>query len=98
MYIYNIVCEYIFTVSVDIFVSTWLFFVVYLQGPTIPAMNALLAQWVPIGERSRIGSFVFAGKYTNPYGAVTIYIYIFFFGAVRPLLIASNLEHFVRNQ
>jgi len=36
---------------------------VFLQGPTIPAMNALLAQWVPIGERSRIGSFVFAGKY-----------------------------------
>lgn len=33
-----------------------------LQGPTIPAMNALLAQWVPISERSRIGSFVFAGK------------------------------------
>lgn len=24
-------------------------------------MNTLLAQWVPIGERSRIGSFVFAG-------------------------------------
>lgn len=32
------------------------------EGPTIPAMNALLAQWVPIGERSRIGSFVFAGN------------------------------------
>lgn len=25
-------------------------------------MNALLAQWVPISERSRIGSFVYAGK------------------------------------
>jgi len=32
------------------------------EGPTIPAMNALLAQWVPINERSRIGSFVFAGN------------------------------------
>ncbi|VVC37564.1 Major facilitator superfamily,Major facilitator superfamily domain [Cinara cedri] len=31
------------------------------EGPTFPAMNALLAQWVPVSERSRIGSFVFAG-------------------------------------
>ncbi|XP_050432361.1 putative inorganic phosphate cotransporter isoform X1 [Adelges cooleyi] len=32
------------------------------EGPTIPAMNTLLAQWVPINERSTIGSFVFAGN------------------------------------
>nr|CAD7456924.1 unnamed protein product [Timema tahoe] len=31
------------------------------EGSTFPAMNALLAQWAPPSERSRIGSLVFAG-------------------------------------
>ncbi|KAJ8682771.1 hypothetical protein QAD02_018563 [Eretmocerus hayati] len=31
------------------------------EGTTFPALNALLAQWTPPEERSRIGSLVFAG-------------------------------------
>lgn len=31
------------------------------EGTTFPALNAMLAQWTPPGERSTIGSLVFAG-------------------------------------
>ncbi|XP_019869672.2 putative inorganic phosphate cotransporter isoform X5 [Aethina tumida] len=31
------------------------------EGTTYPALNALLAQWVPISERARIGTLVYAG-------------------------------------
>lgn len=31
------------------------------QGPLYPAMSRLLATWVPIEERGRLGSLVFAG-------------------------------------
>lgn len=34
-----------------------------LQSPTYPAINALLAQWVPANERSLIGAFVYSGLY-----------------------------------
>lgn len=36
----------------------------FLQAPTFPATNALMAQWVPANERSFMGSFVFAGNLT----------------------------------
>ncbi|XP_017300224.1 putative inorganic phosphate cotransporter isoform X3 [Diaphorina citri] len=32
------------------------------EGTTFPALNTLLAQWVPPTERGKIGSFVFAGN------------------------------------
>nr|XP_023026033.1 putative inorganic phosphate cotransporter isoform X2 [Leptinotarsa decemlineata] len=32
------------------------------EGTTYPALNALLAKWVPIGERAKIGSLVYAGS------------------------------------
>lgn len=32
------------------------------QGVTFPAVSVLLAHWVPPEERSRLGSFVFAGE------------------------------------
>ncbi|KAI0237934.1 Sialin [Lamellibrachia satsuma] len=32
-----------------------------LQGPTFPAMHAILAVWVPDDERTKIGAFVYAG-------------------------------------
>ena len=31
------------------------------EGTTFPALNAMLAQWTPPEERSKIGSLVFAG-------------------------------------
>lgn len=31
------------------------------EGTTYPALNALLAQWVPLGERAKIGTLVYAG-------------------------------------
>ncbi|KAF7265869.1 putative inorganic phosphate cotransporter [Rhynchophorus ferrugineus] len=31
------------------------------EGTTYPALNTMLAQWVPLGERSKIGSLVYAG-------------------------------------
>ncbi|KAK4874858.1 hypothetical protein RN001_014218 [Aquatica leii] len=32
------------------------------EGTTFPALNAILAKWVPVGERSRLGSLTFAGS------------------------------------
>ncbi|KAK9881228.1 hypothetical protein WA026_015341 [Henosepilachna vigintioctopunctata] len=32
------------------------------EGTTYPALNALLAQWVPLQERAKIGSLVYAGS------------------------------------
>lgn len=32
-----------------------------LQGTTYPALNVLLAKWVPLQERAKIGSLVYAG-------------------------------------
>lgn len=31
------------------------------EGTTYPALNTMLAQWVPLGERSKMGSLVYAG-------------------------------------
>lgn len=31
------------------------------EGTTFPALSALLATWVPLSERSKLGSFVFGG-------------------------------------
>jgi sugar phosphate permease len=33
------------------------------QGPIVPCTHAMLAKWVPPNERSRMGAFVYAGKY-----------------------------------
>lgn len=46
--------------------SNWMIAVRFIiglgEGTTFPALNALLAQWVPPVERGRIGSLVFAGN------------------------------------
>ena len=31
------------------------------EGTTFPALSALLASWIPLSERSKLGSFVFGG-------------------------------------
>jgi ACS family sodium-dependent inorganic phosphate cotransporter len=31
------------------------------EGTTFPALSALLASWIPLTERSKLGSFVFGG-------------------------------------
>lgn len=31
------------------------------EGVTFPALSALLSTWIPVGERSKLGSFVFGG-------------------------------------
>lgn len=31
------------------------------EGTTFPALSALLAAWIPLKERSKLGSFVFGG-------------------------------------
>jgi MFS family permease len=33
-----------------------------LQGATFPSMHALIAKWAPPDERSKISSFIYAGK------------------------------------
>lgn len=38
------------------------------EGTTFPALSALLAAWIPLKERSKLGSLVFGG------GQVSIYI------------------------
>lgn len=42
------------------------------EGITYPAINVLLAQWVPPEERSRIGSFVYAGAMIGTIFATTV--------------------------
>lgn len=37
------------------------------EGTTFPALNAMLAQWTPPEERSKIGSLVFAGAQLGVY-------------------------------
>nr|CAH7726652.1 unnamed protein product [Callosobruchus chinensis] len=32
------------------------------EGTTYPALNALLAKWVPLGERAKLGTLVYAGS------------------------------------
>lgn len=32
------------------------------EGTTYPALNALLASWIPRNERSKLGSLVFSGS------------------------------------
>ncbi|KAL1449075.1 hypothetical protein WDU94_000310 [Cyamophila willieti] len=32
------------------------------EGTTFPGLNQLLAAWIPISERCRVGAFVFAGR------------------------------------
>lgn len=45
--------------------STWLIVLRFLEGlgegTTFPALSALLATWIPLKERSKLGSFVFGG-------------------------------------
>ncbi|KAJ8967622.1 hypothetical protein NQ314_002741, partial [Rhamnusium bicolor] len=41
--------------------STAIFTLVTPWGTTYPALNALLAKWVPLGERAKIGTLVYAG-------------------------------------
>lgn len=31
------------------------------EGTTFPALSALLSQWTPLKERSKLGAFVFGG-------------------------------------
>lgn len=33
------------------------------EGPIVPCTHALLAKWIPPTERSRLGAFVYAGKF-----------------------------------
>ncbi|KAL1497230.1 hypothetical protein ABEB36_008225 [Hypothenemus hampei] len=63
------------------------------EGTTYPALNTMLAQWVPLAERSKIGTLVYAGgqmgtivcnlisgqliKYTQDWGSV-----FYFFGGL----------------
>lgn len=34
----------------------------FTQGFVYPSVHGLLSKWVPISERSRLGTFVYAGK------------------------------------
>lgn len=42
------------------------------EGTTYPAINVLLAQWTPPEERSRTGSFVYAGALIGTIYATTV--------------------------
>ncbi|KAK9881225.1 hypothetical protein WA026_015338 [Henosepilachna vigintioctopunctata] len=48
--------------------GNWIWFVVlrvlegFGEGTTYPALNAILSKWVPIGERSKLGTLVYAGS------------------------------------
>lgn len=39
----------------------WLRFNSFGLGTTFPALSALLASWIPLTERSKLGSLVFGG-------------------------------------
>ena len=39
------------------------FFFLSFQGPIVPCTHAILAKWIPPNERSRMGAFVYAGKF-----------------------------------
>lgn len=45
----------------------WLSIVRFIQGlgegPIVPCTHAMLAKWIPPTERSRMGAFVYAGKF-----------------------------------
>lgn len=43
------------------------------EGTTFPALSVLLASWVPVNERSKIGSFVFGG------GQVCIFVLLLYY-------------------
>ena len=32
------------------------------EGATFPSVSAMMAQWAPQSERSRMGTFIYAGK------------------------------------
>lgn len=36
-------------------------FILHFQGPTMPALMAMLSKWAPKEERGRIGAIVFGG-------------------------------------
>lgn len=35
------------------------------EGTTFPALSALLAMWIPLNERSKLGALVFGGGQVN---------------------------------
>uniref|UniRef100_A0A8D8VYQ6 Inorganic phosphate cotransporter n=1 Tax=Cacopsylla melanoneura TaxID=428564 RepID=A0A8D8VYQ6_9HEMI len=49
------------------------------EGTTFPGLNQLLAAWIPLRERSRVGAFVFAGTQVGISFANTVSGYILHF-------------------
>lgn len=44
------------------------------QGTTFPALNAILSKWVPVGERAKLGTLVYAG---SQIGKLKLFIKLF---------------------
>ncbi|XP_049788970.1 putative inorganic phosphate cotransporter [Schistocerca nitens] len=66
----GILCTAVFTLLTPLAAryggATWIIIVRAAEGlgegPTFPAINALLAHWIPASERGTLGSFVFSGS------------------------------------
>lgn len=44
-------------------------------GTTFPALSALLAAWIPLSERSKLGSLVFGGGQVSIFLNLTLYFH-----------------------
>lgn len=72
------------------------------EGTTFPALSALLASWIPLKERSKLGSFVFGGgqvwhsffsclfiyndKYDKNANTYKVYLNYFFFFSFKAII------------
>lgn len=44
------------------------------EGTTFPALSALLAMWIPLKERSKLGSLVFGGGQVSGTGVIGTFV------------------------
>lgn len=68
------------------------------EGTTFPALSALLASWIPLTERSKLGSFVFGGGQVTVNGTIRIEqcltnSHTFQVGTIAGTLISGYLLH-----
>lgn len=58
------------------------------EGTTFPALSALLAMWVPLRERSKLGSLVFSGSMVR----LTLFLFLLIERCVKVEYISFYLD------